>query len=65
MATVTLTQYAKGKSQAEIARELEVSRAAVSQMLDSEREIYVDVDRRGGISVWEKRSIPARRVTAA
>lgn len=66
MATVTLSQYAADKSQAEIARELGVSRAAVSQMLEGDREIYIEVDGDSGpVIAWEKRPIPARRVSVA
>jgi len=63
MEKVTLTEYAEDKSQAMVARELGVSRAAVSQMLDSGREIYVETDQAGSVIAWEKRQIPARRVT--
>lgn len=65
MTTVTLSQYAAEKSQAEIARELGVSRAAVSQMLEGCREIYVEIDDSGAVIAWEKRQIPARRVSVA
>lgn len=65
MAKVTLTEYSRDKSQAAVAKQLGVSRAAISQMLESDREIYIEVDGEGNVTAWEKRSIPARRVSAA
>lgn len=65
MVTVTLSQYAEGKSRAEVARKLVCSRAAVSMMLSSDREIYVDVFDSEKVVAWEKRPVPARRHRAA
>ena len=65
MKKISLSEYAKNKSQAEVAREIGVSREAVSQMLVSEREIYVGLDEKGAVSAWERRPVPARKSTAA
>ena len=62
---ITLAEFSRERSAAEIARSLGVSRSAISQMLDSDREIYVEVDDGGDFVAWEKRTIPARKKSAA
>lgn len=61
MATLSLSEYADNKTQSEVGRAIGVSRAAVSQMLSSDREIYVEIEHSGEARAWEKRYIPARR----
>lgn len=57
----SLAKFAETRSHAEIAQLLGVTRAAISQMLESNREIYIERDGAGNCSAWEKRPIPARR----
>lgn len=68
MKRVTLSEYCAQNSQTRVAEVLGVSRAAVSQMLESDREIYLDIvesDSGDEVVAWEKRPIPARRQVAA
>tara|TARA_R110002072_G_scaffold30569_4_gene95434 strand:- start:374 stop:568 length:195 start_codon:yes stop_codon:yes gene_type:complete len=57
----TLAKFAENKSLAEIARILGVSRAAVSQMIENNREIYIESEAGGKVTAWEKRPVPTRR----
>jgi hypothetical protein len=62
---MTLRKYAEKKTNSQVARDLGVTREAIGQMLDSDREIYVEKSPAGGVTAWEKRSIPVRRRSAA
>ncbi|CAI8707830.1 Transcriptional regulator [Pseudomonas sp. IT-196MI5] len=56
-----LRAFAKGKTQPELAVMLGVSQSAVSQMLNSDRDIRVRVDEKGACSAIEIRRIGSRR----
>ncbi len=56
-----LREFARGKTQPELARVLGVSQSAVSQMLNSERDIRVRSDGCGGYSAFEIRPVGSRR----
>jgi len=62
MAKVTIQDYMKlkGLTQRDIARALGISDMAVSSMVRSDREIYLELGPDGNLSAWEKRRIPAR-----
>lgn len=63
---VMLSEFAKGKTQPELACLLNVSQSAVSQMLNSDRDIRVRVSSDGGCLAYEIRPIGSRkRVKAA
>jgi len=60
-----LRTFAKGKTQPELALLLKVSQSAVSQMLSSDRDIWVKTDVDGGCSAVEIRPIGSRRKPTA
>lgn len=57
----TLRTFAEGRTQPELASLLGVSQSAVSQMLNSARDIRVQVDETGACSAVEIRPIGLRR----
>ncbi|MNM61197.1 Cro [compost metagenome] len=57
----TLRVFAEGKTQPELAVMLGVSQSAVSQMLNSNRDIRVRIDEKGACSAVEIRPIGSRR----
>ncbi|MCG8608930.1 MAG: Cro/CI family transcriptional regulator [Pseudomonadales bacterium] len=59
--TVTLTEYAKDKTQNKVAEELGVTQAGLRKMLLSGRDIYIQKKSDGTIEAFEIRSIPARK----
>ncbi|WP_432777601.1 XRE family transcriptional regulator [Pseudomonas fortuita] len=58
---MTLREFAKGKTQPQLAELLDVSQGAVSQMLNSNRDIRVRSDGHGGYEFIEIRQIGGRR----
>lgn len=58
---IPLRIFAKGKTQPELAVLLRVSQSAVSQMLNSDRAIWVQTDAAGGCTAIEMRAIGSRR----
>ena len=60
-----LRVYAEGKTQPELALLLGVSQSAVSQMLNSARDIRVRVDEKGACTAVEIRPIGSRRKVRA
>lgn len=58
---VPLGEYAEGKTQPELAALLGVSQSAVSQMLNSNRDIRIRIDQDGRFSAVEIRPIGSRR----
>ncbi|MBC3239702.1 XRE family transcriptional regulator [Pseudomonas lurida] len=60
-----LRLFAKGKTQPELALLLKVSQSAVSQMLSSDRDIWVKTNADGTCSAFEIRPIGSRRKPAA
>lgn len=57
---MTLREFAQGKTQPQLAELLGVSQGAVSQMLNSTRDIRVSSDGHGGYEFIEIRRIGAR-----
>ncbi|QEN46586.1 hypothetical protein CLA18_08710 [Pseudomonas protegens] len=55
-----LVEFAKGKTQPELAVLLDVSQSAVSQMINSDRDIRVVVDQ-GKVGAFEIRRVGSRR----
>lgn len=58
---MTLREFAQGKTQPQLAEMLGVSQGAVSQMLNSTRDIRVRGDGQGGHEFIEIRQIGGRR----
>lgn len=58
---MTLREFAKGKTQPKLAELLGVSQGAVSQMLNSKRDIRVLSDGHGGYEFIEIRQVGGRR----
>lgn len=65
MKRLTLSDYCREHSQTAAAKALGVSRAAISQMLENDREIHVEIDEDGSVMAWERRPVPARRQPVA
>ncbi|TFH85236.1 helix-turn-helix domain-containing protein [Billgrantia azerbaijanica] len=61
MNDIPLREYAQNKTQDEVARQIGVTQSGLSQMLRSNRRIFVRVDKDGEvIEVYEIRSIGSR-----
>lgn len=58
---VPLRDFAKGRSQPELAVLFDISQSAVSQMINSSRDIRVVTDQKGGFSAVEIRPIGSRK----
>ena len=58
---IPLEDFAEGKTQPELALLIGVSQSAVSQMLNSARDIRVRIDEEGACSAVEIRPIGSRR----
>lgn len=62
---VPLSEFIKGKSQAEVAEIIGVTQGAVSQMLRSKRDIRVRRDARGSFEAVEIKVVGARHTQRA
>jgi DNA-binding transcriptional regulator YdaS (Cro superfamily) len=62
---IPLGDFALGKTQPELALLIGVSQSAVSQMLNSARDIRVQVDEKGACTAVEIRPIGSRRKARA
>ncbi|WP_410055970.1 Cro/CI family transcriptional regulator [Pseudomonas sp. Marseille-Q5117] len=62
---IPLGDFAEGKTQPELALLIGVSQSAVSQMLNSARDIRVRVDEKGTCTAVEIRPIGSRRKARA
>lgn len=58
---ITLCDFAKGKTQPELAGLLDVSQSAVSQMLNSDRDIRIRIGADGICLAYEIRPIGSRK----
>ena len=62
---MTLSEFAKGKTQPEVAQLVGVSQSAISQMMSSTRDIRVVVIPEGGFKAFEIRPVGNRRKSQA
>lgn len=65
---ISLTEYLQSHTQRDLAIALNISDMAVSRMVRSDREIYLEfeIDQAGEpvLKAWEKRAVPARKPAA-
>jgi len=62
MADIPLREFVQDKTQAEAAKKIGVTQSALSQMLRSDRKIFVRVDARGRVrSAYEIRPIGSKK----
>ena len=62
MKDIPLADWVAERTQAEAAELIGCNQSAVSQMLRSERQIFVRVNKRGAVmKVWEERPVGNRR----
>lgn len=65
MPDIPLREFAKDKTQAEVAKKIGVTQSGLSQMLRSQRQIFVRTDSRGRVlGAYEIRPIGSKKPDA-